>query len=228
MYKIIQNDKVIDVVQYPRFVSFLSAGHIAITDKTSADGIVGSDNNTIYSFNLNTKYTTVTIEEINLEELERLQGLLGSGCVPAADEETLKVAKISVIKRLSIICKNKIIAGFTVLLSDNNLYEFRLTTEDQLNLMGIENQLNAGAETFLYHATEQPCRFFSREDMMKIITAFKQHTLYHTTYFNVAKQYINSLIDIDKITNFIYGDDVSEVVNDIVIKQILKNGGKRA
>ena len=225
MYKIIQNDKVVDVVKYPRFVSFLPTGHIAITDKTSAHGIVGSDNKTIYSFKSNAKYSTVSIEEITLKELERLQCLLGSGQEVSADESALAEAKKEVIRRMSNICKNKITSGFSVVLSDGETYNFKLTTEDQLNLMSIEGQLNAGAETFIYHATNQPCRFFSREDMYKIISTFKRYTLYHTTYFNVAKQYINSLVDIEKVNRFTYGTDVSEVVDDIVIKQILKNGG---
>jgi hypothetical protein len=41
----------------------------------------------------------------------------------------------------------------------------------------------------------------------------------------VAKQYINSQVDIEKVNRFIYGDDVSETIDNIVIKQILKNGG---
>lgn len=225
MYKIIQDGKVIDVVKYPRFVSFLPTGHIAITDKTSAKGIVGSDNQTVYSFQLRSGYSVVSIEEINIAELERLQNLLGSGQEPSADETAIATAKREVIKRLSNICKNKITSGFSVILSDGESYDFKLTTEDQLNLMSIEGQLNAGAETFIYHATNQPCKFFSREDMTKIITAFKRYTLYHTTYFNVAKQYINSLVDIEKVNRFTYGTDVSETAKDIVIKQILKNGG---
>lgn len=225
MYKIIQNDKVIDVVQYPRFISFLPSGHIAITDKTSAKGIVGSDNNTLYSFQPRSGYTIVSIEEITIEELERLQGLLGSGQEISADESALATAKRDVIKRLSSMCKHKITSGFSVVLSDKETYNFKLTTEDQLNLMSIESQLNAGAETFLYHATDQPCKFFSREDMTKIISTFKCYILYHTTYFNVAKQYINSLTDIEKVNRFTYGTDVSEAIEDVVVKQILKNGG---
>ena len=60
--------------------------------------------------------------------------------------------------------------------------------------------------------------------MIKIINAARQHTLYHTTYFNVAKQFIRSLTDIEKVSLFMYGDDVSEVADNIVLKQILKNG----
>lgn len=227
MYKIIQDNKIIDIVNIPRFVKFLSSGHIAITDKASAQGIVGSDQETIYSFGPveQQNFNIVTIAEIDTEEFSRLQSLLNSGQEISADESALEVAKREVVKRLSNICKYKITAGFSIRLSDENFYDFKLTTEDQLNLMTIENQINSGAESFIYHATDQPCRFFNREDMIKIIKAFKQYTLYHTTYFNAAKQYIKSLVDIEKIKLFTYGTDISDTVTDKVIKQILKNGG---
>jgi hypothetical protein len=228
MYKIIQNNKVIDVVKYPQFVSFLASGHITMTDKTSAEGIVGSDNKTVYSFIQLPNYDTVTIEEVNLEELERLQSLLGSGQKLIADDKVLAEARRVALRKLSSQCKNKIISGFSVVLSDDKSYNFKLTTEDQLNLMSIEGQLNAGAETFIYHATDLPCRVFSRDEMTKVINAFRQHITYHTTYFNVAKQYINSLIDTEKINEFAYGNDLSAYVNDRAIKQILKNGADLA
>lgn len=224
MYKIIQNNKVIDVVRHPRFVSFLKSGYIALTDKLSAQGIVGSDNETIYSFKPRPKYSMASIEEITPAELERLQGLLSSGQEPSADESALTVAKQEAIKRLSRICRDKITSGFSVVLSDGESYNFKLTTEDQLNLMSIEAQLNSGAETFIYHATDQPCKFFSREDMTKIIATFKRYTLYHTTYFNTAKQHINSLVDIEKVRLFTYGTNIADIVDNVVIKQILKNG----
>lgn len=228
MYKIIQNNKVIDVVKYPQFVSFLASGHITMTDKTSAEGIVGSDNKTVYSFIQLPNYDTVTIEEVNLEELEGLQSLLGSGQKLIADDTVLADTRRVALRKLSNQCKNKIISGFSVVLSDDKVYNFKLTTEDQLNLMSIEGQLNAGAETFIYHATDLPCRVFSRDEMTKVINAFRQHITYHTTYFNVAKQYINSLIDIGKINEFAYGNDLSAYVNDSAIKQILKNGADQA
>lgn len=227
MYKIIQNGRVIDIVQQPQFIRFLSTGHVAITDKSSAQGIAGSDKKTLYSFKpISRKDVSVaSIEKITLDEFNRLQSLLNSNQEVSADESALVVAKRETIKRLSNICKIKITSGFSVKLSDGDSYDFKLTTEDQLNLMSIEGQLNAGAETFIYHATNQPCRFFSREDMTKIISTFKRYTLYHTTYFNVAKQYINSLTSIEKVNLFTYGTDVSEAVDNVVIKQILKNGG---
>lgn len=225
MYKIIVNDKVVDLVRNPRFVRFLPSGHSTLTDASSAHGFVGSDR-TIYSFTPGKKYAVASLEKLSSEaEFNRLQNLLNSNQEPSADDSALASAKREAISRLSGVCKNKITTGFSITLSDGNLYSFKLTTEDQLNLMAIEGQLNAGAETFLYHATNQPCRFFSREDMTKIISTFKRYTLYHTTYFNVAKQYINSLVSIEKVQMFTYGTDVSEAVEDKVIKQILKNGG---
>ena len=224
MYKIIQNNKIVDAVKHPQFVSFLASGHIAMTDRTSAEGIMGSDNRTIYSFKPVSSYPVATIEEISINELERLQSLLGSGQELAADETILAKTKKKALQRLSSKCKVSISAGFSVLLSDYESYSFKLTAEDQLNLMSIEGQLNAGAETIIYHATNQPCKVFSRDDMLKVVKAFRRHVTYHTTYFNVAKQYINSLTDIEKINQFSYGTDVSGVVTDKSIKQILTSG----
>ncbi len=224
MYKIIQNNKVIEVVKYPRFVKFLASGHIAMTDSHSANGIVGSDNKTIYSYKPHPKFKTVTVEKINLKEFERLQGLLNSNREVCADESVLVKARQTKIRQLSSQCKANISAGFSIMLSDGKSYNFKLTAEDQLNLMSIEGQLNAGAVTVLYHATNQPCRIFSRDDMLKVIKAFRRHVIYHTTYFNVAKQYINSLTDIKKIDKFSYGTDISVTVKDKIIKQILRNG----
>jgi hypothetical protein len=227
MYKIIQNEKVIDVVKEPHFFRLLANGNVAFTNKASATGIVGSDKQTLYAFApvKTRELAVVTIEKITLEELDRLQGLLSSGQKPSADESLLVKAKTTMINRLSSVCQNRITSGFSIKLSDGNEYNFKLTPEDQLNLLAIENQLNSGATTFLYHATNQPCKFFSKEDMINIISVFKRYTLYHTTYFNIAKQYINSLVDISKVNLFVYGDDVSSMTDDVVIKQILKNGG---
>jgi hypothetical protein len=225
MYKVIQDGQVIDVISNPNFVKFLPSGHIAFTDKSSAHGVLGSDNKTVYSLDstLTNVASVVKICEVSLQEFNRLKGLLNSAKKPATSERALIAARESKIIELSTICKDSIIDGFSIILGNGKVYCFRLTVEDQLNLISIENQLNSGIETFVYHATNQPCRCFSRIDMAKIINASKRHISYHTTYFNVAKQYINSLTDVDKVNAFYYGADISNTVDDVVIKQILKN-----
>lgn len=227
MLKIIQDEKIIDVVRVPRYVKFLPTGHIAITDKATAQGIVGSDTKSVYSF-IPTALPAVgmvTVAEISLEEFENLTKLLADEIEISSDDDKLENAKQLAIRKLSNICKNTITAGFNVRLSDGEIYNFRLTTEDQLNLMQLENQLLAGNETFLFHATNQPCRFFTKTDMTKIINTFKRFITYHTTYFNIAKQHVNSMRSIDKVTAFKYGEDLSHIVFDKNIKQILRTGG---
>ncbi len=227
MYKIIQNNKVIDIVKNPRFVRILSSGYIAITDKTSANGIVGSNNQTIYSFVPTERkdISVAIIEEITLEEFNRLQNLLNSKMAISADALLLEQTKQNALTQLSTFCKEAITAGFSITLSDGELYNFKLTQEDQINLLNIENQLNAGAKTVIYHATDLPCRIFTCADMTKIIKAYRSHVQYHTTYFNIAKQYLKSLTDIDKIKAFTYGTDISDKAKDPTLRYILKKGG---
>ena len=223
MYKIIHNKIVIDVVKHPIFLKFLQNGHITITDKTSADGIAGSDN-TVYSF-INNSYKKVSIKKIDKKEFKRLQNLLNSDQEIYADSTELAKAKVEKIKILSEICKDRITTGFSIELS-NGQYDFKLTTEDQINLMSIENLLASGEKFFIYHATNEPCRIYPKEDMQKIIKAYRAHILYHTTYFNIAKQYINSLTNIEQINRFVYGDNIEDFVLEPVLKSIINNGGK--
>ena len=228
MYSIIYENKIIDVVQKPTFIKVLPSGHIAFTDKASANGIIGSDEKTVYAFELVNREDTkiVTINEISEKEFSRLKSLLNSGKKITADIEALTIAINEVIQCLSETCNNKITEGFSVRLSDGKKHNFKLTAEDQLNLLNLENQLNNSVQrVFVYHETAEPCRTFSRADITKIIKAFRQHVLYHTTYFNIAKHYVKSLVDIDKVKTFTYGDNVIHTTNNEDIKQILKNGG---
>lgn len=226
MYKIIKDNKVIDVVAHADFIRFLSPGSVIRTTKSEAQGITGSDYKTLYSFTfVDSSIPVVTVEEVNAEEFNRLKGLLNSEQEIVANSKLLATVKETVIARLSDICKNEIISGFSIILSDGQLYSFKLTAEDQLNLLNIENQLHNGNDSFIYHATSMPCKSYSFEDMSKVIKAFRHHVLYHTTYFNVAKQYINSLTDINKIKTFFYGLDISSISEDAQVRKILQDGG---
>ena len=226
-YKIIHKSKIIDVVQNPNFLRFLPSGHIAITDKSSAHGVAGSNGKTIYSFvpKLRPDTLVVTIKEISLEEFNRLQSRLNSNEEIYADKTLLARTKVETINNLSGICKDKIISGFSITLSDGNRYTFNLTEEDQLNLLNLENQLRTEEQLFVYHAKGQACKVFARKDMEKIIKAYRTHVLYHTTYFNVAKQYINSLTDVESIKTFYYGANITGMTKDPTLRRILSSGG---
>ena len=62
--------------------------------------------------------------------------------------------------------------------------------------------------------------------MKKIIEASRKFTLYHTTYFNTAKQYVKSLLNRVIVESFEYGTDISDTVSDEAIKRILLAGGR--
>jgi hypothetical protein len=164
------------------------------------------------------------LDKITVNEFNRLQSLLNSENQLSTEENKLAATREAKIAALSKVCRDKIIDGFSVILRDGNTYYFRLTTEDQLNLLSLENQLNTGADSFVYHSTGSACKVFMREDMKKIIKTYRKYVLYHTTYFNTAKQYINSLTDINKIEIFKYGTDITGFVKDINIRRILQGG----
>ena len=88
MYKVIYGDKVIDVIKHSKFIKFLSSGHVAMTDKGSAQGVVGSDGKTLYSFApvIGQDILIVTLEEISENEFSRLLSLLNSNQEISADE----------------------------------------------------------------------------------------------------------------------------------------------
>lgn len=226
MYSIIFEGKIIDVVQKPTFIKVLPSGHIAFTDKSSANGIKGSDNKTLYTFEATCRkgLKVVTINEISENEFNRLKGLLNSDQVITADKDSLDTAVDNAISSLSETCNARITEGFSLRLSDNKKHHFRLTAEDQLNLLNLENQFNTGIQAFVYHATGELCQVFTREDFQKIIKAYRKHVLYHTTYFNVAKQYLKSLTDISKVVNFSYGISLAWTIKDPTIRKILQEG----
>jgi hypothetical protein len=223
MYKVIYNNKVIDVIASPQFLKILPSGQVTFTNKSLANGVAGS-NNELYSFErvADTDIKIVSIEKIAADEFSRLQDLLNSEAEIIADNASLTERRNIAIENLSKICQTEIVNGFKVILSDGGTYHFKLTAEDQLNLLSIENQLNAGASSVLYHASGMPCKLFYREDMLKVIAAFRKHVLHHTTYFNVVKQYINTLTDAKKIETFVYGTDVSFATKDSTVKRILR------
>lgn len=228
MIKLVQDNRVVDVVKYPKYVKFLSPERIALTNKALAQGVVGSDGIKVYSYSPVDAKTAgvVTAIEICQEEYDRLLQLLSNNDCVSADEVSLAKIKDSVTRKLSETCKKNITDGFSVKLSDGKYYNFKLTVEDQLNLLMLENRLNAGATSFVYHATNMPCVVLSKKDAIKIIEAFRRHVLFHTTYFNAAKQYIKSLVDVEKVKAFEYGFDVSTEVSDSSIRKILQTGGR--
>lgn len=227
-YKLIQNNKIIAVVKNPHFIKIYSNDRISVTDEGTADGLLDVDTQQVYSFKgINNKNIPIAYtEKIDKSEFNRLTSLLNSDKIVYNNDQEISLLRQQIIKELSATCHTKIVEGFEIKLSDNKAHKFTLTAEDQINLLNLESQLNTPLNTFLYHASNEPCKYFSREDIEKVIARAKKHILYHTTYFNVAKQYLSNIHDFDRLKSFSYGQDVSAITQDLNIKQILRGNFK--
>lgn len=124
------------------------------------------------------------------------------------------------IKELSTECNKTIIDGFDIVLSDNNKYHFSLTYEDQINLITLSGMVQAGEEYIPYHADDGECKYYSTEDMNRIITVGTTFKTYHTTYFNSLKTFVNSLTDNEIVRSIEYGINIPDEYKSDVLRQL--------
>ena len=117
-------------------------------------------------------------------------------------------------------CEKTIFAGVDVKIGDN--YEhFSLETNDQINLFGKQYQLASGATAVEYHQDGCPCKYYSAEDMMKIITAAMEWVSYHTTYCNALNMWIAGVKTKEEVNAIFYGADIPEEYQSEVLKDYL-------
>ncbi len=237
MYKLISDDYVVDLLHKLTYIKFLKGTtKKTITDKTNADAVLGSDNKTVYVLQgryspVGSTYKTVTVHEIDKFEYDKLSQLMLMPTKIVANPNTLRAAREEKISELSTICHDTIVSGVSVLLSDNFYHDFKLTVEDQVNILSIEQKIRNGSRYVRYHETGKASRLYSAPDMRKIITAVNNHRDYHTTYFNFLKTCVNNMYDVSSIKNIVYGDDVYSLNIpdklksewDLISKELVKN-----
>lgn len=134
--------------------------------------------------------------------------------------EQLATAKLQKHIEISGICNSTILNGLDIELSVGTKH-FSLSTTDQLNLFGKQAQLLTSADKFEYHSDGDPCIFYSRDDMTKIINSATSFISYHTTYCNSIFTWIENLDSISDIESIQYGADVPEEYQSEVLKEYL-------
>lgn len=143
----------------------------------------------------------------------------------AATIDYVKTAKIAEMNHL---CNKVIESGVDVLLSDGKVYHFSLTTQDQLNLITLQSMIAAGETSIPYHADGELCRYYSIEDIKKVMDTATAYTTFHVTYFNSLKVFINALDDIAAISAVQYGMDIPiEYQSDILQALYAAMGGEQ-
>ena len=117
---------------------------------------------------------------------------------------------------------NILYEGIDVILPDGTASHFRLRTGDQLYLLRLELMTNSGAEKIAYHSDDDLCKWYTPEEMKAITGQVLPFIIYHETYFNSLKYYINHfLMTVAEIAGVYYGMDIpeesrSEVWDDII------------
>ena len=231
-FKVIQDDKIIDDISDIVYVrKQVVHNRLIACDKDRAEGVLSSNGDNIWfvesliETNIN-DYPIVKFIEIEQEEFEILKAALDNGQeeldnqvdnsnnteVELSEDElmTIDFIRAAKINEMSKTCNQVIIAGFDVELSDKEVHHFDLSLEEQLNFISLKDMINGGATEIPYHAANEPCKFYSAEDILKVIETGTMFKTYHVTYFNSLKQYILSLNTIDDITAVVYGMQIPQ------------------
>ena len=138
--------------------------------------------------------------------------------IPEEPDITLEYVRTTKINQISKICRITIENGFDLELRGET-HHFSLDTQDQLNLIS----LSAMAQTqslIPYHADGEMCIFYTAEEMNEIVETATAFKVYHTTYYNALKGYINALDTIEDITAIEYGTPIPEEYKSDVLKAL--------
>lgn len=222
-YKVIGQGKILDVIIDPQYVTYQSRNNIIVlSTKENANGIISTDGSTVWhvigwdDIPL-PDILSVQFIEIDESEYRILKSAIESEeaieADVATDNETtitLEYVKEKAIKKMRAECEEAIVGGVDVMLSDGLSHHFDLTIEDQINLISLKEMIAAGATEIPYHESDCLCKMYSPEDIIALLNAASAHKMYHTTYFNSLKGYINCLKEIEAVNNVYYGMIIPE------------------
>lgn len=131
---------------------------------------------------------------------------------------SLDLVRNAKIKEMSTACHDTIENGFDLELREEN-HHFSLDTQDQLNLMSLSTM--AQTQSLIpYHADGEEVVFYTAEEINEIVDTANAFRIYHTTYYNALKGYINALETIEEIAAIEYGTEIPEEYKTDVLKAL--------
>lgn len=250
-YKIINSDRqIVDVLidEEISYVRFQQRNKLLVNcSKDEAQGFLSYDLLNVYRAenmikfpsSCNYQYDEVTMKEITEDDYNILRKAIDESKPiepepeptpepepepeePKPDDDTLQLVKSGKVSEISKVCNNTITNGFDVVLSDGKSHHFSLTTQDQLNLITLTGLVSSGETSIAYHADNELCKFYSAEDIACITNYATQFKIYHVSYFNSLKAYIEALEDVKEISSIEYGTDIPEEYQSEVLKALLQ------
>ena len=145
------------------------------------------------------------------------QELLDAWNTAHPDPDVLLEAREQKLTELSAACNAAIVAGCDVELADGVTGHISLTSEDQIdpaiNFLK-EKEVDAlfmlhGAEEYPYHLDGQLCAMYSAADILTMAQTATAHKLYHTTYFNHLKAWVERS-SAEEAAAIVYGSELPE------------------
>ena len=242
-YKIILDNNFIGVVSSENFRKYnkdsgfllrsneLEGEYVRYEDLLYRDFWMSEISTTLFTYT-NAQITEITSEEYqtiisledNTEEIIRLitpeEETVSEETeeVEITPDITIEYIKTMKLKQLSAQCRLIIENGFDLELRGKN-HHFSLDTQDQLNLIS----LSAMAQTqsmIPYHADGEMCIFYTAEEINQIVETATAFKVYHTTYYNALKGYINALDTAEAISAIEYGTPIPEEYKSDVLRML--------
>lgn len=236
-YKIIQDNTFIGVVTSDNFVRYQPKTNMIIGSNERRGEFV-EYKNTIYRATwmapstLNTEgYELAEVIEVTKEFYDKYKDIIEA--INMGNDWKEKETVITIdpyvqidvdfirtnkLQEMSITCRKTIEAGFDLELRGETKH-FSLDTQDQLNLMSL-GQMAQTQSLIPYHADGEECDFYTAEEINEIIDTANAFKIYHTTYYNALKGYINSLETIEDIAAVTYGMEIPEEYQTNVLKAL--------
>lgn len=225
-YKLTKDGAIIGVVSSDNFICYVEGCGYMNTNEQYGEY---ADFNQVHyrtswmkpPHDLSIPYVDVTFLEIGKTEYDAFKAAIASNEeVAALDDEieeeitqeqpvdeialsSLEYIREAKISEMSLACRRIIEAGFDLELR-NEVHHFSLDTQDQLNLISLSSMAQT-QELIPYHADGEVCIFYTAAEINAIVAAATAHKVYHTTYYNALKTYINVLDTIEAISAIIYG-----------------------
>lgn len=241
-YKLIDNNQIIGAVSSNNFIYFSQIAQSFLRCDERKGEFVTFQGQLYHDMwmrpiTISTAYNIVQAREISEEEYnlyisaieknEEIIQEITEEDAPIAEEpipDPVDVASIefirsSKINEMSYACRKTIEAGFDLELR-NELHHFSLDTQDQLNLISL-GAMAQTQESIPYHADGEECKFYTAAEINAIVAAATAHKVYHTTYYNALKNYINALETIEEIGAITYGVEIPEEYQTDVLKALL-------
>lgn len=246
-YKIIQDEKVISVIDSPIWVTQLPNGSIIRCDLTKAMGVVSADGGQTYHIAgakqfASSGHQLVDVEAVYIEgtEAEELKTLLGLGASigkdsdvawedptpeePApepVDNETLSTAKERKLSLLLADSRQAVYSGVDAELSDGSVEHFELGVNEQLDLITLYSLASIGTEQIPFHNSDGECKYYTSGDILSIINAANKLKMYHAAYMDSLKKWVLSMQSIAEVGSVKYGDDIPSAYQTEVFQDIV-------